>query len=189
MESVLIVSNTASTLGILSDLLKMQTFSRIVTTQNAGESRRTLINDEFDLIIIDTPLQDEYGDEFALHAAERTDSGIILITKTEALYDMSEAVEDAGVFVLPKPISPDFFYQAVKLLYASRRRVMTLQNENKTLQSKLQEIRVIDRAKCVLIQYLNMTESQAHRYIEKQSMDLRQSKVVTAENILKTYEN
>ncbi|MBO5438043.1 MAG: ANTAR domain-containing protein, partial [Thermoguttaceae bacterium] len=33
-----------------------------------------------------------------------------------------------------------------------------------------------DRAKCVLIEYLNMTEADAHRYIEKQAMDLRRSK-------------
>jgi response regulator NasT len=189
MDSVLIVSNTSATLGIVSDLLKSQTFSRIVTTQNGSESRRALINDDFELIIIDTPLSDEYGDEFALHAAESTSAGIILITKTEVLYDMNEAVEDAGVFVLPKPISPDFFLQAVKLLYASRKRVLKLQDENKTLQNKLQEIRIVDRAKCVLIQYLNMTEQQAHRYIEKQAMDLRQSRAVTAENILKTYDN
>ncbi|MDR3283786.1 MAG: ANTAR domain-containing protein [Treponema sp.] len=189
MDNVLIVSNTSATLGIVSDLLKSQTFARIVATQNGSESRRALINDDFELVIIDTPLPDEYGDDFALHAAESTSAGIILITKTETLYDMNEAVEDAGVFVLPKPISPDFFLQAVKLLYASRKRVLKLQDENKTLQNKLQEIRIVDRAKCVLIQYLNMTEMQAHRYIEKQAMDLRQSRAITAENILKTYDN
>jgi response regulator NasT len=65
---------------------------------------------------------------------------------------------------------------------------MTLENENNKLQKKIEAIRLVDRAKCVLIQYLNMTEPQAHRYIEKQAMDLRQSRVATAENILKTYE-
>ena len=64
-----------------------------------------------------------------------------------------------------------------------------LKFQNQKLQDKLEEIRLINRAKCVLIQYLNMTEQQAHRYIEKQSMDLRQSRVVTAESILKTYES
>ena len=64
-----------------------------------------------------------------------------------------------------------------------------LKFQNQKLQNKLEEIRLINRAKCVLIQYLNMTEQQAHRYIEKQSMDLRQSRVVTAESILKTYES
>jgi two-component system, response regulator PdtaR len=189
MDSVLIVSNTNTTLGIISDMLNVGTFSRITTTQNCAEARRDLIDNTFDLIIIDSPLPDELGDDFALYASEQTDAGIILIVNSNILADIGENVEDAGVFVLPKPVSPDFFYQAVKLLIASRRRVMSLENENQKLQKKIEEIRLVDRAKCILIQYLNMTEPQAHRYIEKQAMDLRQSRLVTAENILKTYEN
>lgn|SRR5574344_1114053 len=189
MDSVLIVSNTNTTLGIISDMLNSQQFSRITTTQNCAEARRDLIDNAFDLIIIDSPLTDELGDDFALYAAEQTDAGIILIVSGDVLSDISSDVEDAGVFVLPKPVAPDFFYQAVKLLVASRRRVMSLEDENQKLQKKIEEIRLVDRAKCILIQYLNMTEPQAHRYIEKQAMDLRQSRVVTAENILKTYES
>lgn len=188
MDSVLIVSNTSSTLGIISDLLNSQSFSHIVTSQNCGEARRSLIQDSYDLIIIDSPLSDESGEDFALYAAEQTDSGIIYIIDNERLYDVSSEVEDAGVFVLPKPVSPEFFYQAVKLLIASRKRVHYLENENLKLQRKIEEIRLIDRAKCILIQYLQMTEPQAHKYIEKQAMNLRQSRVQMAESILKTYE-
>ena len=188
MDSVLIVSNTSSTLGIISDLLNSQSFSRIVTSQHCGEARRSLIQDSYDLIIIDSPLSDESGEDFALYAAEQTDSGIIYIIDNERLYDVSSEVEDAGVFVLPKPVSPEFFYQAVKLLIASRKRVHYLENENLKLQRKIEEIRLIDRAKCILIQYLQMTEPQAHKYIEKQAMNLRQSRVQMAESILKTYE-
>ena len=65
---------------------------------------------------------------------------------------------------------------------------MHLENENIRLQKKIDEIRIVDRAKLVLIQVLKMTEPQAQHYIEKQSMDLRQSRLVTAENILRTYE-
>jgi response regulator NasT len=170
-------------------LFKAQTFSRIVATQNANESRRTVMDDEFDLIIIDTPLSDEYGDGLALSAVESTEAGIILLANNELLPGRHESIEEAGVCVLVKPVTPDFFYSAVKLLNTCRKRVSKLQNENKILRSKLQEISLIDRAKCILIQYLNMTEQQAHRYIEKQAMDLRQSKLITAENILKTYDN
>ena len=63
-----------------------------------------------------------------------------------------------------------------------------LESENMKLQKKIEEIRLIDRAKCILIQYLQMTEQQAHKYIEKQAMNLRQSKVSVAESLLKTYE-
>ena len=65
---------------------------------------------------------------------------------------------------------------------------MGLRNENFKLQSKIEEIRLVNRAKCVLIQYLKLTEPQAHRYIEKQAMDTRQTKKDVAEKILKTYE-
>ena len=43
----------------------------------------------------------------------------------------------------------------------------------------------MDRAKCVLIEYLKMTESEAHRFIEKQAMDMRITKREVAERILK----
>lgn len=188
MDSVLILSNTNTTLGIISDLLNSQPFSRIVTAQNCAEARRDLISDQFDLIIVDSPLPDEFGDDFSLHAAEQTDAGIILIVNNDKVYDISPDIEDSGVFVLPKPVSPEFFYQAVKLLIASRKRVQVLENENVKLQKKIDEIRLIDRAKCILIQYLQMTEPQAHKYIEKQAMNLRQSRLQTAESILKTYE-
>lgn len=71
----------------------------------------------------------------------------------------------------------------------NQKELQKLKEQNQKLQNKLEETRLVNRAKCVLIQYLNMTEQQAHRYIEKQSMDLRQSRVVTAESILKTYES
>lgn len=51
------------------------------------------------------------------------------------------------------------------------------------------EARLIERAKEVLMEYLKMTEAQAHRYIEKQAMDMRITRREVAESILKTYEN
>lgn len=188
MDNILIVSNTNTTMGIIGDLLRSESFTRIVTTQNAAEARRYITETEFDLIIIDTPLPDEMGDELSRHASEVTNAGIILIVNSDNVYEVSAGVEEYGVFALPKPISSDFFYQAVKLLTASRKRVMRLENENIRLQKKIEEIRIVDRAKLILIQVLKMTEDQAQHYIEKQSMDLRQTRVVTAENVLRTYE-
>ncbi|MBR5096790.1 MAG: ANTAR domain-containing protein [Treponema sp.] len=188
MDSVLIVSNTSATFEVLSLMLGSEKFSRISTMQSGNQARQELINGEYDLIVIDAPLPDELGDDFALHAAEQTSAGIILIVENEILADVNANVEEMGIFVMPKPASPEFFYQAVKLLTAARNRISVLEDENKKLQDKISEIRLVDRAKLVLIQRLEMTEQQAHRYIEKQSMDMRQSRAITAQNILKTYD-
>ena len=56
-------------------------------------------------------------------------------------------------------------------------------------EEKIDEIRLVNRAKWLLIECLSMTEADAHRYIEKQAMDLRLSKREVAENIIKTYKS
>ena len=121
--------------------------------------------------------------------AQQSAAGVLLIVKGALADEVSARVEDFGVFVLPKPISRALFFQAVKLAQAAHLRMMGLRSENEQLQVKIAEIRLIDRAKCVLIQYQNMTEQQAHRYIEKQAMDLRMTRREIAEEILKTYES
>lgn len=47
---------------------------------------------------------------------------------------------------------------------------------------------IISRAKKTLMRYLNFTEPQAHRFIEKQAMNMRVKKLEIARGILKAYE-
>lgn len=56
-----------------------------------------------------------------------------------------------------------------------------------TIEEKMEEIRLVNRAKWLLIRELHMDEPQAHRYIEKQAMDRCVSKRTIAEEIVKTY--
>jgi len=64
-----------------------------------------------------------------------------------------------------------------------------MRDENETLKQRMEDIAVIDRAKMLLISHLAFSEAQAHRYIEKQAMDMRATKRAIAEEILKTYES
>lgn len=188
MERVLIVSSTSKGTEFLTELLRSDAFSSITAVRSGAEARRLLIDDSFDLVVINAPLGDEFGSELALSLAGSSTSGILLVVRAELADQVSAKVEDYGVFVVAKPMNRQLFYQAVKLVTASRRRLLGLRRENSQLQKRIEEIRIIDRAKCALIQYLGMTEAQAHRYIEKQAMDMRMTKGQVAENILKTYE-
>ena len=188
MDNILIVSNTSSTMGIIADLLRSEKISNIVTAQKSSDAKRYIMDMDFDLIVIDTPLPDELGLDLSIFSAEKSRAGIILIVDMTRALEISAEVEDYGIFALPKPVSSEFFYMGTKLLTAARKRVFMLENENQKLQKKIEEIRIVDRAKLVLIQTLKMTEPQAQRYIEKQSMDLRQTRLQTAENVLRTYE-
>jgi response regulator NasT len=188
MNSALVVSNTKKGIELLTQLLNVQGITAVTSANSSAEARRLVASMKYDVVIINTPLSGEFGDSLALAITETSASGVILIVKSEISDEISKKVESNGVLVVSNPIVRQVFYQAVKLALASNKRILGIKNENIQLQNKIEEIRIVTRAKCVLIQYLNMTETQAHRYIEKQAMDMRSTRGDIALNILKTYE-
>lgn len=189
VNSVLIVSSSIKSFENLSQLLNSNGPYEISSANSGSEARRLANNTDYDIVIINSPLTDEFGSNLAVTITEISSSGIILIVKSDVADDISQEVEDYGVLVVPKPIIRQVFFQSLKLSLASKKRISGLKTENVHLHEKIEEIRIVTRAKCILIQYLNMSENQAHRYIEKQAMDLRKSRLQIAQNILKTYES
>lgn len=189
MDSILIVSSSKKGIDFFTDVLSQNSYGEIVTVKNGGEARRLLIERDFDLCIINAPLIDEFGDEFANNIVSTGIGQAILIVKSDIYDEVSEKVEAFGVITIAKPMNRTIFWSALKLVNATYNKMYKLKRENNKLLQKIEDIRMIDRAKCILIQYLNMTESEAHRYIEKQAMDMRSTKRVIAEGILRTYEN
>lgn len=187
MDSYLIVTSTEQGRETIQKLLSAQGDVRILYAANGGEARRMIAEAALSLIVINAPLRDEFGHELAQDAALSTTAGILLMVRAERADEVAARVEDAGVIVVPKPISSQLFYQAVRIVEATRKRILGLKRENVKLQQKIEDIRIVNRAKCVLIQKLNFNEEQAHRYVEKQAMDMRVTRREVAEGILQTY--
>jgi response regulator NasT len=78
---------------------------------------------------------------------------------------------------------------ALSLARSVYNKLRKVQREKDQLRKKIEDIRIVDRAKCILISLFNMSEKEAHKYIEKQAMDMRITKRAVAERIIKTYEN
>lgn len=189
MDSALIVSSTENSIAFFKEILSQNSYNEIVIVKTCGEARRLLIEQDFDLCIVNAPLPDETGEDFARNVMTIGVSQVILVVKSEYFDEISEKVEDLGVFTISKPINKNVFWSALKLAKAAFNKMSLLHNENKKLLHKIEDIRMIDRAKCILIEYFSMTESEAHKYIERQAMDMRMTKKAVAEGILKTYES
>ena len=67
---------------------------------------------------------------------------------------------------------------------AARSRLTGLRKENRRLQQRIENIRLVDRAKCLLIECCSMSEPEAHAYIEQQAMNQRRTKREIAEHII-----
>ena len=110
------------------------------------------------------------------------------IAKSENADILADKLEDFGLMVIPKPLGRQYFYRSMKFVSAARKRMLGIRSENLKLHKKLEEIRTINRAKCSLMQYLGFTEQQAHKYLEKQAMDKRCTKIEVAQKVIEMYE-
>jgi len=189
MDRALIISYSAKSIEYLTRILQEASVSDIASVSHAGEARRILIDKDFDLCIVNASLPDEFGINLARDIAVKSGSQVILIVKSELYDEVSNKVEEYGVITVEKPINKILLWNALKLASAANRRIKRLREENQKLIRQIEDIRIVDRAKCILISHLSMTEPEAHRYIEKQAMDSRLPKRKVAEEILKIYEN
>ncbi|MDD4840213.1 MAG: ANTAR domain-containing protein [Clostridia bacterium] len=189
IQSILIVSSAEKSLSFFQDILSQTQYEEITAVKTCGEARRLLIERTFDLCIINAPLCDEFGQTFATSIIEEKVNQVILIVRDELYDEISSKVEECGVLTISKPVSRAVFWTALKLANASFNKLHRLKNENSNLNRKIEDISIVNRAKLVLIDYLGMSEEQAHKHIEKQAMDMRTTRANIARNILKTYES
>ena len=188
MESALIISNKDKILDFLLETLDSASVKNIVALQSCGGARRLLLERDFDLVVVNAPLCDESGEDLSRHITSKGMAQVILMVKSEYFDAVSSVCEDDGVLTVSKPVNNSVFWSALMLAKSAQSRIKKIQSENAELKQKIEDIRIIDRAKMTLISYMNMSEKEAHRYIEKQAMDLRATRRIVAEGILKTYE-
>lgn len=186
---MLLVSRGEKSNAFFTEMLEAVSVNQIVTLPTCGEARRLLLEREFDMVIINAPLADESGESLARHIAGKGSCQVILVVKSEYYEEVSAVTEEDGVLTVAKPVNRAILWSALKLAKAAQARLRQVRSENSRLQQRLEDIRVVNRAKYLLISHLSMSEEEAHRYIEKQAMDLRATRRAVAEGILKTYEN
>ncbi|MBC3890016.1 ANTAR domain-containing protein [Acetobacterium paludosum] len=187
MSSVLLVCKQDDVIRVLADVLRPMNFQLIDSATSAGEGRRRLQEIEYDLVIVNTPLGDEFGTDFAIDISEKFMVGVILIVKSDLVDSIEEKLVDTTAFVIPKPFNRQLLVQNVRFVCQSREKFQRLQNQNRELKAKLDDLSIVFRGKLFLMEYLNLTEDEAHRYIQKKAMDMRISPRKVAEQIIKTY--
>lgn len=188
MASCLIVSSLEKSIDVLSQLLNGFSIMDIQTSKSAYEAKQLLSEQHFDLVLVNAPLCDEFGHDITLYVVEHTTSSVMLLVKKQMLADISTRLGVFGVLCIGKPLDQQMFTQALSLALSTHRRILGFHDENVRLQKQVADLQILSRAKYVLMEYLNMSEAQAHHYIEKKAMDNRVSKEVAAKEILKTYD-
>lgn len=185
-HSILIVS--ASEQFDLAVKRSLAGFITIDTRKTVSLARRSVLEKSYDLVVINAPLPDETGVEFALDATEKSGCAVLLVTPQEVYEDVSDRVIDHGVFVTTKPLQPGRIDKAIRYLVAVQNRIRKYEKKTLSVEEKMEEIRIVSQAKILLVEKKHMTEDDAHRFIGKQAMDHGVSRRIIAEKIIDEFD-
>ncbi|MBR2805259.1 MAG: ANTAR domain-containing protein [Oscillospiraceae bacterium] len=185
--SVLIVSASSKFQQMMQAFLPMTDYYPVNSAGSVSAARRSLIEVEYDIVLIHTPLKDEFGSELAIDICKSSNSGVLMFVKSEMYDDIYAKVMDKGVMVLSTPAPAPMVAQTLRIMCSARERLRLMEVRQASIEDKITEMRLMNRAKWMLIEREHMTEDEAHRYIEKQAMDGRISGRSAAERIIARY--
>lgn len=146
-------------------------FVTIDIRKSASLARRCVLERYYDLVVVDSPLPDESGVEFAIDVTERFNSSVLLVTPRDIFEGVLSRVTDNGILVLPKPSQADIIDKAVRYLVAVQNRMCMLMRQKQDVEEKMEELRLVNKVKFMLVESKGMSEDDAHRYIGKLAMD------------------
>ena len=181
-KSVMIVSKAGKMLDYIKSSLPPEKFSPVHVVSSAVQARQTELRTPVDIVIINTPLPDEFGTKLAQDLS--VECAVVIIVNPELAERVINKLEPFGIVTLPSKFYKTVFFQTISLLASSVTKMETLRKESETLKSKLREMKTLSKAKSLLISEKGMTEEQAHRYIEKSAMDGSMKKLEIARLII-----
>lgn len=186
--SLLLVTGSLDTAAQFARLLPADRFAPEYNVCAAREAEYVLGETAYDVVVIDDSIAG--GDARRLAAAAKEGNAHVLLLAGAERFDETAAFAEAqGFLALPSPVDPTLFKQSLGLMAAASARIHELEEKADTLQAKMDEMRLVDRAKLLLIQRYKMSEKDAHRFIEKSAMDRCLPRRTIAENIIRTYQN
>lgn len=185
--SVLVVSAAEGFTNALCELLPPSKYDPVRTATGISAAKSALTEREYDHVIINAPLPDDAGTRFAIDTCNTKNAVVLLLVRAELHAEIYNKVAPHGVFTLPKPTSKAAMTMALSWMSGARERLRKYEKKTVSIEKKMEELRIVNKAKWLLIGQLHMQEPEAHRYIEKQAMDQCVSKRTVAEEIIKTH--
>lgn len=186
--SVLIVSNSEKFNSSLTAALPENRYCPVKVVPGMGACKRELLDRSYDIVVINTPLPDDYGSRLAIDLSSDIGLGVLLFVKSENFAAVYDQVTEYGVLTVSKPANGQIVLQSLLLLCATRERLRRMEKKTASIEEKMEEIRLTNRAKWVLIDNLGMNEGEAHKYIERQSMNRCLPKKQIAAEIIAQYD-
>ena len=130
----------------------------------------------------DAVLLSEQDFDMARELAEKSFTAVLILSEEPGA--LAPACVSEGILLG----APARLGEALGQLLALSVRLRRLRQHTSSLRRKLDDTRFVSRAKLLLMTRLQMSEEEAHHYIEQTAMDSGQRSREVAESIIRAYE-
>lgn len=173
MEQIILAFSKPETAQKFKKMLDGSGFQVRAVAHTAAELFRYLSDIDEALVIMGYRLRDGNVDDVfdGLYPGQK----LMSVVKAER----QDMIDNDEIFVLPLPVGRERLISSIEVFLGRIERT----RPRRTDRSEEEE-EIIDRAKLYLMEKYRMTEQQAHRFIQKRSMDTGAKFIDTAKQIL-----
>ena len=136
-----------------------------------------------DLVVMDIKMPNMDG----LTAAEQMVDqkvAIVLLTAFSQKELVDRANQAGAMAYVVKPFTPNDLMPAVEIALSRHSQLLALEHEISDLNERFETRKLVDRAKGLLNEKMNLTEPEAFRWIQKASMDRRLTMQEVAQTVI-----
>lgn len=180
MNALIITQSDKAFLAVVQ-VLKLCGNYEIVKTQSLTQARALAGQRLFEVAVVCPDTRDSGWRELSAALSE-SGCGTVFVPPA-GVDDSLLYLYDCGVQLVGKPVTRTALYGAIKSAAGAARRIAALIIENAALREKLETVRRVSKAKCLLIEG-GMTEEEAHKEIERKAMENRCTRLEIANDII-----
>jgi two-component system, response regulator PdtaR len=171
----------------LKEMLEEEGYEVVAEAGDGETAIRLAAEHRPDLVILDVKMPVLDGISAAERiVADRTAPVLVLTAFSQR--ELVERARDAGAMAyLVKPFTRADLVPAIELAVSRHAQITALEREVESLTDRLETRKVVERAKGVLQQRMDLTEPQAFRFIQKASMDRRLTMRELAESVIREF--
>ncbi len=174
MEKVILAFEGAKTSARVRDILEGAGVADCVFCHSAAEVKRLVHKQHITTVLCGYKLMDETAESLCEDLPPTTS---VLVIAVQTMLDM---IENDDLFKLAAPVSRSDLLASVQMLIQVGHRMEKFVRPQRSEEEKA----LIQAAKRVLMDRHDMTEEQAHRFLQKKSMDSGARLVQTAQMVL-----
>ena len=174
MEQVIVAFENTKSASRIKEILETSGTASCILCKTADQIRRTVNKIHITAVICGYKLADQTAEALA---DDLTPSCALLVLAGQNLLDL---LQNDDIFRLPAPVSKSDLTASVRMLLQMGHRLERALRPRRSPE----ELELIQQAKALLMDRNGMTEEQAHRFLQKTSMDNGTKLLQTAQMVL-----